>query len=97
MRTVLARGELQGSHTQNGTLSSAVTLTIPAGATGVYVQALTQNINFTMEGTTPTSTVGFTLVANDPVLAIPITTRTVLKFIEVAASATLKYQFYREE
>lgn len=85
-----------GAHTANSTLNSAVTVTIPAGSNGLLVQAFTQNIRFTIDGTTPTSTTGFRLTAgSDPVVLTAVTDNAVFKFIEEAASATLQYQAIR--
>lgn len=86
-----------GNHTSNSSLSSVVTLTIPANATGVYVQAITQNIRFVYWNGTqnPTTTVGFQIKAGDPPVLIPATTGQLLKFLEETASAVLQYQFAR--
>ncbi len=82
-----------GAHTQNASLSSAATITVPGGATQWMVQALTQNVNFTLDGTTATSTIGFTLTAGNPVIIVPVYPGQTISAIEIAATATLKYQF----
>ena len=82
-----------GAHTTNATLSSAVTLTIPANATKLLMQAITQNVRITLDNTTPTATVGFQLRAGDPAVVIPIAVGTVIKVIEETATATIQYQF----
>lgn len=86
-----------GNHSQVSSLSSVQTLTIPNKATGVYVQALTQNVRFVYWNGTqnPTSTVGFQIKAGDPAVLIPATEGQQLKFIEETASAVLQYQFAR--
>ncbi len=81
-----------GSHTRNASLSSAVTLTKPATATRLLIQCETQNVKFTLDGTAPTATTGFLLVASDPAILIPVG-GTAVKVIEVAASASINYQW----
>lgn len=85
------------AHTSNSSLSSAVSITTPMGSEGLLVQALTQNIRFTIDGTTPTSTLGFQLKAGDPPVLIPVAPGTVLKFIEETATANLQYQSVRTQ
>lgn len=82
-----------GAHTANSSLATDVTLTVPDGATKILVQALSQDIRYTLGGTTPTTTLGFQLKADDQPVMIPLGGDTVLKFIEETATATLQYQF----
>ena len=82
-----------GAHNDGLDISSAVALTIPAGATKLLIQALTQNIRFTLDGTTPTATVGFQIVAGDPPLVIPLSSVTTITVIEETATADMQYQF----
>jgi hypothetical protein len=82
-----------GAHGKNSSLSAAVTLTIPSGSTSVLLQAFTQNVRITLDGTTPTASTGFQLKAADPAIMLPIGTGTVLKAIEETTSAVLNYQF----
>jgi hypothetical protein len=88
-----------GSHTQNTSLSTAVDITVPAGATAMMVQAGTQNVRFTLDNSTTnaTTTVGFLLTAGDPPVIIPSYPGQIISVIEVTASAKLDYQFGREE
>lgn len=65
---------------------------LPPGATCILVQAVTQNIRYTMNGTTPTATVGFQLVAADPPTRIDIYEHMVLQFFREAAGAILQYE-----
>lgn len=81
-----------GAHNDGLVISSAVTITIPDGATKVLMQALGQNVRFTLDGTTPTATTGFQLKAGDPPVSIPVAGAT-LKVIQEAATADLQYQF----
>lgn len=78
------------SHTENGSLSAAVTITPSTGATKLLLQALTQNIRFTIDGTTPTASKGFQL-ADGEMRVIPIGGNTVIKVIEETASADIEY------
>ncbi len=86
------RFQPEGSHTRNAALSSAVTLTKPSGAGLIILQCETQNVKFTLDGTTPTATVGFLLTAGDPPILVPVAGAAV-KVIEVAASASVNYQW----
>ncbi len=82
----------QGSHTRNTSLSAAVTLTPPAGTDALAIQALTQPIRYTLDGTTPTATVGFKVAAGDSDI-IPIAAGVTVKVIEETASAEIQYQW----
>jgi hypothetical protein len=82
-----------GAHNSGLSISSAVTLTPPAGATKLLIQTLTQNIRYTLDGTTPTASKGFQLVAGDPPIIIPIGHDMTVKIIEEASTASLQYQF----
>ena len=82
-----------GAHVDGPDVSSAVTLTPPAGATKLLIQALTQNVRFTLDGTAPEAAKGFQLKAGDPPIMIPIGRFTVIKVIEEAATADLQYQW----
>jgi hypothetical protein len=69
------------------------TLNIPTGCEEVMVQALTQNIRYTLNGTNPTAASGFLLTAGDPAVVLPVTKNTVLKFISATAGAILEHEF----
>lgn len=85
------RFSASGSHTQVSDLSSAVTLTKPTGAVNLMLQPLTQNVRFTLDGTTPTSSKGFQLTAGE-LYVFPVPGASV-KVIEETASASLEYQW----
>ena len=97
----MAKGHVQdtfefepvGAHVDGPTISSATTLTAPANATKILIQALDQNVRFTLDGTAPTATKGFRLTAGDPPILIPLGNTTVLKVIQEAATADLQYQW----
>ncbi len=85
-----------GAHTTNSSLSSAVTLLQPLGASRILLQAFTQNVRFLFTETTdtfvPTASVGFRLLAGERIdLSVPA--GTLLKVIEETASASIQYQW----
>ena len=79
------------SHTLNSSLSAAVTLTLPSGANGILIQALTQNVRMKLEGV-PTASQGFQIKAGDPAVLIPLGSADSIQVIEETASATIQYQ-----
>ena len=81
-----------GAHTSNGSLASAVTLTAPAGAEYLMMQALGQNIRYRLDGTNPTASVGFQL-ANGDTVTLPVRAGDTVRIIQEAATATLQYQW----
>lgn len=86
----------EGSHVDGLTISTAVELTKPAsGANKILIQALTQNVRYTLDGTTPTANKGFQLKAGDPPTLLFIGTGITLKVIQEAATADLQYQWGR--
>lgn len=82
-----------GSHQSGVSISSAFPIVNPPGATKLLIQALTQNVRFTLDGSAPTASRGFQLKANDPPTIIPISATTTVKVIEEAATANLQYQY----
>ena len=82
-----------GSHTNDTDISAADTLTVPAGATMLLIQSSVADCRYTLDGTTPTAAVGFTLVAGaDPTLIL-LDDGVTVKIIEEGSSALLDYQF----
>jgi hypothetical protein len=74
-------------------LSSAVGLTVPAGATLALIQASAKDVRWRDDGTDPSSTVGMTITA----AAAPLEYAgdlSAIKFIETAASAALNISYY---
>lgn len=91
---VLAPFNPIGSHGSQTVNSSAVfSPEIPDDADLVLVQALTQNIRFTLDGTNPTTSSGFQITAGSDVLVIPIGADSEIKFIAESNGAKLEYQF----
>lgn len=81
------------SHTRNNSLSNAVTLTPPAGASWLFIQALGANVRYTFDGTTPTATVGFQLKKDNPPIRIPATTGMTIRVIQEASGAEIQYAY----
>lgn len=82
-----------GAHNSGLSISSAQTITIPDGATKWIVQTIDQNVRYTLDGTTPTTSSGFRLTADRDPIVIPISPGTTLKVIEETGTADLEYQF----
>ncbi len=81
-----------GSHSSGALISTAATLTKPEGANSILIQALVQNVRFTLDGTAPTASVGFQILAGNPPMIIAVPEASI-KVIEEVASASLQYQW----
>lgn len=82
-----------GTHQQITSLSSAQTITVPVGASGILVQALSQNVRFTLDpATVPTVSVGFEIRAGDQAVYIAAASGSIIQFIQEAASANIQWQ-----
>jgi hypothetical protein len=57
------------------------------------VQALTQSIRYTIDGTTPTAAIGFQLAAGDPAVVISMGKGVLPQFFPAAGGAILQYQW----
>ena len=82
-----------GAHTRNASLGSAVTLTPPAGATKILIQAMTNDVRFTLDSSAPSATNGFIMIADDPPLLIPLAPDVTVRVIQDAAGAEIQYQW----
>ena len=82
-----------GAHTANNNLAGAVALTPPAGANAVLLQAITQNVRYTLDNSAPTATVGFQLRSSDPPLIIDIGPGMTIQAIQETATAVLQIQW----
>jgi len=82
-------GEPHRAYTINTTL---FVYNVPKQCNCVAVQALAQNIRFTVDGTNPTTASGFQLKAGDPAIKIEIADTVTLKFIGEASGAILQLQ-----
>lgn len=73
-------------------VSSAVGLTVPAGATRALIVAEGANVRWRDDGTNPTSSVGMLLLASNLLSYDGDLNR--IKFIEVTSSAKLNISYY---
>lgn len=73
----------------------ARTLTRATNATKLRIQALTQNVRYTLDGTAPTASLGFQIKAGDPPIEIPVPSAATIKVIEETATASVQYQWGR--
>ena len=93
----MSTGDLQfepvGSHDSDDDISSAATLTKAEGATKIMIQAITQNARITFDGSTPTTSHGFQIVAGNPPIWFPVMVGYNVKAIEEAATCELQYQW----
>lgn len=80
-----------GAHNDSLDISSAVVLNVN-NAEKILIQTLTQNIRYTLDGTTPTASVGFQLLSGDPPLLIILEDGIILTVIEESATADFQYQ-----
>ena len=83
---------LNGEPHRQYTVNTLFTYNVPKQCNCVAVQALTQNIRYTLSGTNPTASSGFQMKAGDPPVLIEITQTTVLKFIAETSGAILQLQ-----
>lgn len=86
-----------GTHTRNTLLGTAVTLTLPSNACGIFLQVESGNINYTIDGTTPTTGatgVGFKQGTADGVVRIDLFPGAVVRVIEQASGAVIQYQYF---
>lgn len=90
--TVPAPYNAVGSHTAQTDLSSDKTLTVPAGADGILVQAITQNVRVKLDGTAATASAGFQVRAGDPPTLFILAAGKTIHVIEEAATASLQSQ-----
>lgn len=86
------RFEPVGAHGSDD-VTTAVTLVQPAGANKALLQALTQNVRYTLDGTAPTTSKGFQLKAGDPPRQIIVDGGITLKAIAETGTASLQYQW----
>lgn len=80
---------------RDATISTATALTIPSDASGVMLQADTADVRFTIDGTTPTSTLGLILSSTAAPLRIDLYPGAVVTVI--SATGAINYQFFRTE
>jgi hypothetical protein len=81
-----------GAHVSGANIAAATALVKPAGASQILIQALTQNVRFTLDGSDPTAAVGFQLLAGSAPVIISVPGVSI-KVIQEAAAASLQYQW----
>jgi hypothetical protein len=81
-----------GTHVSQS-LSGVYAPTMPDGANKALVQVFVQNARYKVDGTDPTTSVGFRLTKDDPPTIVPIAPGGSLKFIEETAGAVLQLQW----
>ena len=85
---------LSGETHQAYTMGAGVlTLSLPLHAEFMLMQAVTQNIRYTLDGTNPTATLGFQLKATDTPVMVHLKKGVVMKFLREAGGAVLQYQY----
>ena len=82
-----------GSHVNDTDISAADALTPASGATMLLIQASDADVRFTLDGTTPTAAVGFTLVAGLGPTLILLEDGMTVTVIEEGTGAILDYQW----
>lgn len=84
---------VQNTHESYIMSAAVLELSIPNGVREIIMQAVSQNIRYTLDGTDPTTARGFQMVAGDPERRVSISSQTRLKFLREANGAVLQYQF----
>lgn len=88
----ISPSDTHGTETLGGTKFSPVKP--QATVRYLLVQAITQNVRFTLDGTTdPTAAIGFQLLASDPAVLIPMGPDITPQFFREVAGAILQYQW----
>lgn len=91
-----ALGYAQGTGlTAAKTLADCTGAAIPAGAEFCLLQAETQNIRWTDDGTVPTAALGMLLIAGGDPWLYDGHDLTALQFFQVAATAKLNVAYYK--
>ena len=81
-----------GAHSQDS-VDAVVTLVPPANARRLIVQAVGQNVRFTLDGTNPTAALGFRLYPNQEPTHVAVLPDMTLKFIEEMVGGSIEYQW----
>lgn len=81
-----------GAHTEL-TAAAATPIGMPVGAKRLLIQAIGQNVRYTLDGSAPTATRGFQLKAGDPPILIPVGANTSIRVIQETATAEIEYQW----
>lgn len=81
-------------------LSAVKTITLAQGEGGLYLQAISQNVRMTIDGSAPVASgndLGFQITPAMGVFFFPGFPGMTLKFIQEAASAVIQYQMLKEQ
>jgi len=65
----------------------------PTGSEHLMVQTHTQNVYYTLDGSTPSATSGFVLLTTQNPIIIEIGAGVIPKFLRAASGAILQYQW----
>lgn len=84
-----------GDHHYDDDVSSVTSITQALAANAIQLQCGTQNIRYTIDGTDPSDTAGFLLVADTGPVVLSLPIGVTLKLIEVAAGAVIDWQLLR--
>lgn len=82
-----------GSHLENTSLSTAVSLSKPNGCVYLLLQSLAQNIRYRFDGISPDNNTGFQLTAGDPPILIDMSRINQITIIEETSGAIIQYQW----
>lgn len=82
-----------GSHNDNADISGTVLLTPATNAKKLLIQTTDANVRYTLDGTTPSGTVGFQLKDGDPPVVLPVSGTQGFMVIVESGTASLQYQW----
>ena len=82
-----------GAHGTIALGTAGTAIAAAAGANKVLIQALNQNIRYTLDGVAAGATFGFQLKAADASVVIPLGPSTAVKLASETGTASLQYQW----
>ena len=83
-----------GSHNQDTSIDTATELSKPAsGGNKLLIQATEENVRFTLDGTTPTTSKGFVLEADKPPVLLYTGQGVTVTVISETAGAAVEYMW----
>lgn len=66
----------------------------PPGVRGILMQAVTDDVRYTLDGTTPTAAIGFRLIQDTAPTFVEIDNNTVIKFYGEGGTSKVEYQWF---
>ena len=90
-----ANNPIVGTAQYGFAVTSATALTVPAGTTLAVVECGGQTVNYTWDGTVPTSTKGFPLTVGQYLYAQSLAAATALQIIQTASAATCNASYFK--